>query len=192
MLSPLVGLLIDRIGRFKWIGLSGLPFATLGTALLVYFRQPGSDPNYLIMCQIFNGVAGAIVPLSTQMAVMASVPHNEVATVLAMHSYFGSIGASIGLAVSGAIWTNTLPGRLVHHLPADLKEQATAIYADIEVQLGYEWGSPGREAIVAAYGDVQRLMAIAGAALMPLLFLSILIWKDLNVKNLRQTKGNVF
>ena len=184
--------LIQRTGRFKWLGLSAIPFAALGTGLLVYFRHPGSVVGYLVMCQIFNGVAGAVISLCTQMAVMAEVSHNEVAVVLALHSVFGSIGASIGLAVSGSIWTNTLPDALYNHLPTSHKDQYMTIYSSIEEQLGYEWGTPVRDAIVAAYGDTQRVLAIAGASFMPLMFASIIVWKNLDVRKIEQTKGTVF
>lgn len=184
--------LIQKTGKFKWLGLSSIPFAALGTGLLVYFRHPGSVIGYLVMCQIFNGVSGAIVSLTTQMAVMAEVGHNDVAVVLALHGVFGSLGAAIGLAVSGAIWTNTLPDALYKHLPESHKDQYMAIYASIEEQLNYEWGSPVRDAIVTAYGDTQRVLAIAGASFMPLMFVSILVWKNRDVRKMEQTKGTVF
>lgn len=184
--------LIQRTGRFKWLGLTSIPFAALGTGLLVYFRHPGAVIGYLVMCQIFLGVAGAIISLTTQMAVMAEVSHNEVAVVLALHGVFGSVGAAIGLSVSGAIWTNTLPDALYNHLPISHRDEYMSIYASIEEQLGYEWGTPVRDAIVAAYGDTQRLLAIAGASFMPLMFVSILVWKNRDVRNTKQTKGNVF
>lgn len=184
--------LIQRTGRFKWLGLSSIPFASLGTGLLVYFRHPGSVIGYLVMCQIFNGVAGAIVSICTQIAVMAEVSHNDVAVVLALHGVFGSLGASLGLTLSGAIWTNTLPDALYKHLPTSHKDQYMDIYASIEEQLNYEWGTPVRDAIVAAYGDTQRALAIAGASFMPLMFVSIILWKNRDVRKIEQTKGTVF
>jgi len=35
-------------------------------------------------------------------------------------------------------------------------------------------------------------MAIAGAAFMPMIFVTVLVWRDLNVKKIAQTKGHVF
>lgn len=144
------------------------------------------------MCQILNGAAGGILSIAMPLAVMASVGHQEVAVVLALHGLFASIGAGVGLAVSGAMWTNLLPDALVKFLPDDSKADAMTIYGDITVQLGYEWGSPTREAIIAAYGEVQRKMVIAGASFMPLLFASIIVWKNYNLKEMKQTRGNVF
>lgn len=144
------------------------------------------------MCQILNGAAGGILASTMPIAVMASVGHQEVAVIYALHGLFASIGSGVGLAISGALWTNLMPAALTKFLPDEFKDQALTIYGDITVQLSYEWGSPVRNATIAAYAEVQRLMVIAGASFMPLLFLSIIVWKNHNVKTLVQTKGTVF
>ena len=58
-------------------------------------------------------------------------------------------------------------------------------------------GTPERDAVVGAYGDVMRKMVIAGACFMPVCLLSIYVWRNVNVKKLEQeeggqTKGNVW
>lgn len=66
--------LIQRNGRFKWLlSMSAIPFATLGTGFLVYFRHAGSHVGYLVMCQILNGLSGTIESPCTQLAVMADL-----------------------------------------------------------------------------------------------------------------------
>lgn len=149
------------------------------------------------MCQVFNGLSSGIWPLTGQLAIMASVGHQEIAVALALFGLFGSVGAAIGLAIAGAIWNNVLPQKLLELLPADSKDQMATIFGDINVQLSYPIGSPVRDAIEGAYSDVQRKMVIAGAAFTPLCLLCVLIMKNINVRNLeavngKQTKGNVF
>lgn len=144
------------------------------------------------MCQILNGAAGGMLACAMPMAVMAAVGHQEIAVVLALHGLFASVGSSVGLSISGAIWTNLLPRTLERNLPAEYKNQTMTIYGDITVQLGYEYGSDVRNAIIASYAEVQRLMVIAGACFMPLLFASIVVWRNYNVKTMAQTKGTVF
>jgi hypothetical protein len=75
------------------------------------------------MCQIFVAVGGGTIALMTQLAVMAVVSHQDTAAVLAVLGTITSIGGAIGLAVSGAIWTNTLPAQLAENLPADINNQ---------------------------------------------------------------------
>lgn len=110
---------------------------------------------------------------------------------------FGSVGASIGLAIAGALWNNILPAELTRRLPEESKNMSAQIFGDIVLQMSYPDGSPERDAIVGAYGDVMRKMVIAGAAFMPLIVASIYIWRNINIKKLEeekgsQTKGNVW
>ncbi|KZF26214.1 MFS general substrate transporter [Xylona heveae TC161] len=190
--APIVGLLIRWSGRFKWLAIAAIPVETLGTALLIYFRHPGVNVGYIVMCQIFNAFAGGTLVMCMQIAVMAAVPHNEIAVVSALLGLFSSIGGAIGQSISGAIWTNLMPRELAKYLPADAQDQLADIYASLPVQLSYPWGSPIRHAIVQAYGEVMRKLMIAGSCFMPLAFISVLVWKNINVKNIEQTKGKVF
>jgi hypothetical protein len=149
------------------------------------------------MCQMFNGISSGIWALAAQLAVMASITHQEIAVGLAMWGLFGSIGASIGLAIAGGLWNNILPVQLLKFLPEESKDQMLTIFGDIEVQKSYPMGSPVRNAIIAAYADVQRKMVIAGAAFIPLCLICLVMWKNINVKELertrgKQTKGNVW
>lgn len=65
------------------------------------------------------------------------------------------------------------------------------------IQQSFPFGTPERDAIVAAYGDVQRKLVIAGSAFLPLAIVFIFIWKNINVRKLEathgtQTKGTIF
>lgn len=184
-------------GTFKWPAVAGIPFSILGTALLIHFRTSETHIGYLVMCQVFNGIATGIWALTAQLAIMASVGHQEVAVAIAMFGLFGSIGAAIGNAIAGALWTNVLPNKLYELLPEDSKNMTAAIYGDITLQLGYERDSLIRNAVIGAYDDVQRKMVIAGAAFIPLCAICVFAWRNINVKKLeelkgRQTKGTVF
>ncbi|KAI5297007.1 hypothetical protein KEM55_005286 [Ascosphaera atra] len=191
--SPVVGFIIERTGKYKWLSLVAIPLEALGTGLLVYFRNPGTnDVGYLVMCQIFIGAGGAIIPLGTDLAMMTMVPHEDVATVLAFQHVFGSIGSAMGSTISGAIWTNILPGKLVKYLPASAKDKATTFFGDYTQVLNYPKGSAIRNGVIHAYGDVQRILCITGVCFVPLIFVSMIFWKDADLKKIRQTRGNVF
>lgn len=190
--GPIAGLMIRYTGRFKWLALVAVPISTLATALLIHFRHPGTNIGYVVMCQILSAFAGGTLVMTEQLAAMAAVPHNEVAAVLALEAMFTSIGGAIGQSISGAIWTNMMPQKMLEYLPEAEKANAALIYGSIVTQLTYPVGSPVRDAIVRAYGFVQRRMLIAGVCFMPVAFVCVLIWRDINVKKVRQTKGNVF
>jgi hypothetical protein len=195
--APFCGLIIRYTGNYKWVSIAGVPVAILGTALLIHFRTPETHIGLLVMCQLLNGLATGTWALCAQIAIMASVTHQEIAVSLALFSLFGSIGASIGFAVAGGIWTNTLPQKLYEFLPEDSKNLTAIIYGDIEAQKSYPLGTPIRDAVVGAYADVQRKMVIAGSCILPLCLVCLLMWRNINVKELerargKQTKGNVW
>lgn len=187
---------IRYTGRYKYISFAGIPFVTLGTALLIHFRRPSSSIGYLVMCQLFNGFGTGIWSICAQLAVMASVNHQEIAVAMAIWSMFGSIGSSLGYAIAGGIWTNVFPGKLLEELPADQKDKASLVYGSIDEQKAAPMGDPVRMATIGAYAHVQRLMVIAGAAFIPLLFLCLVMWRKIDVKKRQkesgQSKGNIW
>lgn len=189
--------LISWTGNFKWTAYAGVPFLLLGTALLIPFRSPDTSVGILVMTQFFCGLGSGLFATCGQLAVMAPVSHQQIAVVMAIWGLFGSIGASIGLAIAGAMWNNILPDQLYNRLPEESKNMSQAIFGNITLQMSFLDGTPEREAVVGAYGDVMRKMVIAGSCFMPLCLLSIFVWRNINVKKLEkeegaQTKGNVW
>ncbi|PHH70564.1 hypothetical protein CDD82_7043 [Ophiocordyceps australis] len=187
--GPFIGLLVRYTGDYKYISLAGIPFGILGTALLIKFRTPDSSVGLLAMCQIMQGLYTEIWSLTARLAIMAAVGHQQVAVALAIFGLFGSIGSGVGRAIAGAIWTNTLPRKLHHYLPDEAKHREGDIYNDITLQLSFPRGSPERDAIIAAYSDVQRTLVIIGVCFMPVLLLCLIMWKNVNVKKFDAVQG---
>lgn len=131
-----------------------------------------------------------------QLATMACVRHQDVAVALAIYGLFGSVGSSVGYAVAGGLWTNILPVKLYEFLPDDAKNMTATIYGDINQQMKYPIGTPIRDAVIEAYGDVMRKMVIVGSALIPLTIICVAVWRNINVKKLeaveKRARGNVF
>merc|ERR1711964_291365 len=121
-ISPFIGFLISRTGDFKFTAYGGIPFVVLGTALLIHLRQPSTHVGLLVMCQVFMGIGTGIWATCGQLAVMASVSHQQIAVAIAIWGLFGSIGASVGLTIAGGLWTNVLPAALVRELPEGSKD----------------------------------------------------------------------
>ncbi|KAM5347879.1 hypothetical protein ACJ41O_007703 [Fusarium nematophilum] len=191
ILAPFIGLGLRYYGRYYWPAVSGIPWCVLGTALLIHFRQPGEKLGYLVMCQVFHGVCGGIWAMTGPLAIMTQVNHQEIAVVLALHSMFGSIGQAIGFGISGALWTNDLPKELYKALPESAKNQTAELYGDINLQMADPFGTPVRDAVVHAYGVVQREMVIAGCAFLPFIVICVIVWRNKPIDR-KQTKGNVF
>jgi MFS family permease len=187
-----VGFLINRTGRFKWLIMCAVPLYMLGIGLMIYFRQPGQDIGYIVMCQIFAALGGGTMIITQQVAVTSVASHNDVASMLAMLGLFGYLGGAVGNSISGAIWTHTLPQALQDLLPESAKADWETIYGSLDVQLSYPMGSAEREGIMAAYGFAQKRMLIAGTAIMTLSLVWMMIIKNINLKTVNQVKGVVF
>ncbi|KAK8099422.1 siderophore iron transporter mirb [Apiospora kogelbergensis] len=194
--GPFIALFIRYNGHAKWPAMAAVPIYILGTALIIHFRVPGADVGYLTMCQVLVGFSTGMLTTMSELALMASVDHQNVAVAIAIYGLFGSVGSSIGYAIAGGIWTNILPGKLVEFLPDYAKDQAASIYGSIENQMAEPIGTPVRDAVIEAYGYVMRLMVIVGASLIPLLVIAVFIWKNINVKKNqsgeKKARGNIF
>ncbi|OAA72426.1 siderophore iron transporter mirB [Cordyceps fumosorosea ARSEF 2679] len=193
--APIVGFVISYTGDFKWTAYAGVPIMLLGTALIIPFRSPSAPVGMLVFTQFLVGLGSEIFTACSTLAIMAPVTHQYIAAVNAIGGLFGSVGAAIGFAIAGAMWNNMVPQELTNRLPEGLKGNASAIFADINIQGSFADGSPEREAVVGAYSHVMRLMVIVGAAFMPLCVLCVFAWKNINVKKIeeeqgKQTKGN--
>ncbi|KAF7167619.1 hypothetical protein CNMCM6106_003098 [Aspergillus hiratsukae] len=186
-----VGFLIKKTNRFRWLLFIAVPLYILGVGLMIYFRRPSWSVGYMIMCQIFIAFAGGTMIICQQVAVLAASDHDHAASSLAFLNVFGTMGSAVGSSISGAIWTHTLPGALRRLLPEEVKADWESIYDSLEVQLSYERGTLTRHAIALAYASTQSKMLIAGTAIMALSLIWMFVIRDLKLSK-TQTKGVLF
>ncbi|KAM0429263.1 hypothetical protein ACHAPT_006477 [Fusarium lateritium] len=192
LVAILTGVLIRYTGRYKPICLYfGLPMSIFGLGLMIHFRQPGIDISYIVMCQIFVSVGAGAIMIGGGVAAVATASHQHIAVVIAIQAMFSEVGGAIGLSIAAAIWQGVFPKKLAEYLPASELPQLLDIYATVEMQLAYPTGTPAREAIQHAYGDAQKMLLIAGTAVWAIGVAATIAWKDINVKEINQVKGNV-
>ncbi|KAI1408055.1 putative siderochrome-iron transporter [Hypoxylon sp. FL1857] len=185
-----VGYLIRVTNRYKWLALIAAPLLVMSAGLMIKYRMPGTPLGLVAMCQVLETIGASTLVVTEKIAIMAAAEHTNVAMVLALLALFTSVGDTIGLGVSGGIWTNSMPGLLQKYLPPGLKDQTSKIFGSLVVQLSYKWGSPGRLAIMDAYGEGMQRMCIAACAVLTLTIPCALAWKNLNVRD-KQMKGRV-
>lgn len=190
--SLVVGVLVRVTGRFKWLALYfGVPVTILGVGLMAHFRQPDVNVGYIVMCQIFIAVAGGTLVICEQMAAMAATTHQYIAVVLAVEAMFANVGGAVGSTVAGAIWNGVFPKRLAEYLPPESQGSLQAIVGSLDTQLRYKIGTPTRTAIQRAYGDSQKIMIIASTVVQVVSLVSVMVWRDIKVKDFKQVKGRV-
>jgi len=188
----ITGVLIHWTGTYKWLALLAVPMQILGSGLMIYFRQPNTNIGYVVMCQIFVALSSGTLVVCVEMAVMAVAQHGQIAALIALISLAANIGGAVGSAVSGAIWTNTLPRYLALYLPESAQGELDAIYGSLDVQLSHAVGGEVRNAIVRAYGVAQQRMCIAGTSVLVSNLAWVYMWKNVRVSEVEQVKGTVW
>ena len=164
--------------RFKALAGFSMVLMTLGSGLLIHFRQPFTNLGYVVMCQILIAAAAGIQTTTQYIAVLTNAPHDSVAIRVAILYLFIMIGSAIGTTVSGAIWTNSLRRYLVEFLPPGSKDEVDNLYASLETQLSHPFGSPLRNATVNAYTEVQKLMTITATAATVIAWVGVMLMKE--------------
>ncbi|KAH4929166.1 hypothetical protein HBI24_192330 [Parastagonospora nodorum] len=188
----IVGYAIRRTGLYRWLFYIAVPLYTFTLGLMIHFRQPNGNIGYIIMCEIFISIGGAVFILVCQLSVLSAVDHQHTSSAMSLLYVSGAFGGAIGPAISGAIWTNVFPSALAHYLPESAQDQAALIAASLPKQLSYPVGSEERLAIQLAYGYGHTRMLAAGVAFSSLMLIFMLMINNKNIKDVKQTKGVVF
>ncbi|KAF7920589.1 uncharacterized protein EAE97_011482 [Botrytis byssoidea] len=193
LLALATGGVISFTGRYKPIALYfGVPLTILGMSLLIYFRQPDQEIGYIVMCMIFISFAEGVLVICTEIAIMAAAAEQQYFAVsLAVLGLFGNIGSAIGLTISAAIWQGILPNKLSANLPDIDQADLLLIYESLPTQLSFPPGTTERLAIQHAYSDAQRGLLIAGTVVWVIGLAAVLLWRDIKVIGIRQSKGQV-
>ncbi|KAI0913551.1 major facilitator superfamily domain-containing protein [Ustulina deusta] len=192
LLLFLVGYLIRRTGRFKWLLYGAVPLYIFTQGLMIYFRRPNQSVGYLVFCEVLISIGGSIFIIVEQLAILAAVEHRQVASALSLLYVVGTVGGSLGATISGAIWTNTFEKALERNLPVSSLPNLDDIYGDLDTQLSYPVGSATRLAIQTAYGYAQTRMLAAGTGVMGLGLIWMLLIRNIDVRKVAQVKGMVF
>ncbi|MGY1858182.1 MDR family MFS transporter [Modestobacter sp. SYSU DS0290] len=149
------GIATTRTGRYKVFPVAGV--ATVAAAMAWMTTLSGQTPVWVVGTQLFVmglglGLIMQIVVLVAQNAVSA----RDIGSATATNNYFREVGATLGVAVFGTIFTSRLADNLGVALTANAEEAAAAgiVSPDTLVPAAVQAaGEPLREAIVAAYAD---------------------------------------
>jgi MFS family permease len=189
-----VGAYMSVTGHFKAITLYfAIPISILGSGLLMYFREPMGNIGYIAMCMVLVAIGSGTIMITDEIAILAAIKEQQhFAVAIALVSMCASIGQAFGLTISAAIWQNQFPKALKQHIPTEEMANIEMIYMDIMTQLSYPVGSPTRIAIQQAYGDAQKYLFVAATAVWILGIAGTMMWRNIDLKSIKQTKGRVF
>jgi len=149
MLTAIVsGGLVSKLGRYKGFVVAGMVVMPIGIWLMSTLEA--STPVWVLCAYLaLLGAGMGLVMQNLVLAVQNAFPQKEVGTATSSNNFFREIGATMGVAVVGALFTNRLTDALagigtdfggagaesitpaiVRSLPAELRDQVVNAYAD--------------------------------------------------------------
>jgi EmrB/QacA subfamily drug resistance transporter len=143
------GQFVSRTGKYKALPVAGL--ATVSVALALLSTMSPSVAvwvicSYLVLMGLGLGMAMQILILVVQ----NSFPVSQVGTATATNNYFRQIGASMGSAIVGSLFTSRLVALLAERLPSGGAAGNTNAFTPSGVR---DLPAAVREVIVGAYSD---------------------------------------
>jgi len=175
--SIVSGLLITRTGKYKIFPIVG---TVITAAAMVAMTTLTADTPIWLIC-VFLFVFGAGLGLIMQVVVLVvqnSVDASMVGTATSTNNYFREVGASLGVAVFGTIFTSRLTDNLkgVFTAAGASSEQAGNSTATLDPQTLSQLPDAVRDGVVTAYADALApvfwyLLPFIGIAFVLALFL---------------------
>lgn len=183
------GIAITRTGRYKAYPIAGTAVTT--AAMLWMTTLAATTPIWVICLQLFLFGAGlGLIMQVIVMVVQNAVPPDAVGTATSTNNYFREVGAALGVAVFGTIFT----GRLSESLSRTFSDfgaspaQAGSSTASLSPQLLSSLPAQLKDAIVNAYAES---LAPVFWYLIPFLVIAFLLALTLKEIPLSDTAGLV-
>ncbi|KAL3457342.1 hypothetical protein BJX64DRAFT_293217 [Aspergillus heterothallicus] len=166
----LAGLYHRLFHRYKLLQLFGLSLRLLALGITYWAVGPHATTPALVFSQLLNAAAGACSVVGTRVASQASVPHQDLAPIIAQLSLWTKLGSSVGSAISSHMYTSTYTANL---LAQGLSAEDAAVFygSSTTARNTFAWAGAEREAGIRAFTETVRPMFLVGLclAVVPLL-----------------------
>lgn len=161
--SVISGQLVSRLGKYKWIAITGMLISLAGTVLLVRL-DVNSTNNYVLLAMLVLGLGMGFGMALYTLIVQNALP-GKIGQATSALVFFRSIGGTIGLAAMGSVMTNAYLPAFQKALPASIKLLAAtrpavakflSVFNNPQVLL-----SPDAKAQMVKQASVQGPQAVA-------------------------------
>ena len=171
------GQLISRTGRYKIFPLMGTALAGVGMYLLSFMDADTSRLHSSLFMAVLGLGIGFVMP-TLVLTVQNSVRREDMGSATAGVNFFRQIGASLGVALIGSLFTSRLTDQLARNLPAQAaakaSEQATGITPDALNKLPPQIA----EGIIQSYAHALTPLYAYLAPLLGVAFLVVLFLRE--------------
>lgn len=174
--SMVVGILVTKLGRYRWSIWGGFFFATLGFGLQ-YMLSPDTSTVAWVFYMIITGIGTGLLFPGLMFGVQAATDESIVASAMSLFTFLRTFGQAVGVAVGGLIFQNELKKQIASRtlIASYASEWATDASALVEVIKGMPTG-PAKDALIDSYADALKIVwavccALAGAGLIASFFI---------------------
>ncbi|OAQ61396.1 siderophore iron transporter [Pochonia chlamydosporia 170] len=166
LVGPVVGLVHRVSHRYKTVMVVGAAAKILGYGLLIdptgHMTQ---DTARLVAAQLIFCLS-ALNVVGARVGVQASVPHEDLASIISIITLWSTLGSSIGSAIVSAIWTNQMLDQMYTELPGVPNKTVLKIYGNIRaLRNQYDFLSPIRQGSIRAYAIVNGHIIVTAICL---------------------------
>ena len=180
IISSIVGgQLLSRTGRYKILAILGFIVAAVGMFLLSRMTVSTSEG------EVVRDI-GVMMSLFT-IVVQNAFPYRQLGEVTAGITFFRSIGSTMGVAVMGAIMTNTFQSELQSNMPAILKRLVPAdklaqlqnpqllLAPDVVAKIQHSFAALGPQGLVIFRQLIDAIRLSLSTAITSVFFLGFII-----------------
>ncbi|MEU5842211.1 MDR family MFS transporter [Rhodococcus sp. NPDC047139] len=148
------GLAITKTQRYKIYPIAG---SLITAAAMLWLTTLEGDTSLWVICSMLFvfGLGLGLIMQVVILIVQNAVPADEIGTATSSNNYFREVGAALGVAIFGTIFTNRLSEKLTEVFTAAgaTPEQAGQATATVDPAAMKLLPDPVREGIVDAYAD---------------------------------------
>ncbi|KAE8373865.1 major facilitator superfamily domain-containing protein [Aspergillus bertholletiae] len=164
--SLIGGVLQVRYHRYKTQMIIGAVLKVVGYAICLTGDQRSTQNTAaLTISQILLGTS-ALTALGSRIGAMASVPHEDMASIIAAYFLWTYLGSAAGYAISSAIWTDRMLGYMRDELPHTPDSILREIYGSVDIlRTQYDLADPIREGAIRAYTRTNGIIFIVAATI---------------------------
>ncbi|KAI4137691.1 MAG: hypothetical protein L6R39_007150 [Caloplaca ligustica] len=181
-MSIIVGIMVSKLGRFRWAIWTGWLLTILGMGLLYLLSPRTSVPAWLFL-NLVPGVGLGMLFCSLTYGIQAAVQQKDVAFAASAYTFSRSAGQSIGVAIGGAIFQSQFAVKLQAY--PSLVQDASGLSKDasalVQAVKAMAVDSPKRGMIVEAYADSLKVIWAVMAGLAAVGFITSCLIEALDI-----------
>ncbi|KAL2067691.1 hypothetical protein VTL71DRAFT_15787 [Oculimacula yallundae] len=166
-MSPVGGLIQRATHRYKTLMFIGGAIKLVGYGMSVNGDTTSTQSTArLAASQVLLGM-GAWSVIGARVGSQASVPHQDLSTVISVLSLWSTMASSIGSTISATIWQNKMLQYMREECPPGTSEKTlNAIYGSIKtLKTKYEFNDPIRVGAIAAYSRTNGIIFVTALIL---------------------------